>query len=177
MALTLRALVCGLIAGTLALPWAAALAQDARPSVLGQFGTDKKWTAWTITDATGLVCYISASPDRTEPAGVRRDPISFIVVHRKGAGTRNEVQSMMGYPLSDNPNASASIDGKVYNMVGQAEGVWLASTAEEPTFVEDLKKGSQLVVRATSQRGTNTVDYYSLSGVTAAMAEVDRACA
>jgi len=178
MASTLRAWVSGLVLMAMALPIVPALAQDAaRPAVLGQFGAERKWTAWTVTDASGLVCYISAAPDRSEPAGANRDPISFIVVHRKGAGTRNEVQSMMGYPLNAQPNASANIDGKSYPMVGQDEGVWLASTAEEPTFVEEMKKGTALVVRGTSMRGTNTVDYYSLSGVTAAMAEIDRACA
>jgi hypothetical protein len=34
-----------------------------------------------------------------------------------------------------------------------------------------------MVVRGTSQRGTNTIDTYSLSGVTAAMGEIDKACA
>ena len=44
-------------------------------------------------------------------------------------------------------------------------------------LVDALKAGSQLTVRGTSQRGTDTTDTYSLSGVTAAMAEIDKACA
>ena len=40
-----------------------------------------------------------------------------------------------------------------------------------------LKAGTTLVVRGTSQRGTNTTDTYSLRGVTAAMTEIDKACA
>jgi hypothetical protein len=47
---------------------------------------------------------------------------------------------------------------------------------DEPGFVAALKKGSKLVVHGTSSRGTKTTDTYSLSGVTAAMDAIDKAC-
>jgi hypothetical protein len=141
-------------------------------------GTFKNWTAWKGTDANGEMCYISATPQSTAPDGVRRSPIHFLIIHRKGLGTKNEVQTLIGYPFnSANSNASATIDGKTYPMVTEGEAAWLASTADEPNFVEALKAGSRLVVKGTSQRGTNTTDTYDLGGVTAAMAEIDKACA
>ena len=42
---------------------------------------------------------------------------------------------------------------------------------------EALKAGSKLVVKGTSTKGNNMVDTYSLSGVTAAMNEISKACA
>ena len=39
-----------------------------------------------------------------------------------------------------------------------------------------MKKGSNLVVKGTSQRGTETTDSYSLTGITAGMAAIDKAC-
>jgi hypothetical protein len=168
-----RALLSGLAAVLFVLAQTNVMAQEA-PRLLS---THNKWTAWSMTEGGALSCYISSVPDRSEPAGVNRSPISFIVIHRKSANTRNEVQSMMGYPLnSSDPKASATIDGKTYPMVAEGEGTWLASTADEAAFVEGMKKGTQLMVRGTSQRGTNTVDTYSLSGVTAAMAAIDGAC-
>jgi hypothetical protein len=141
-------------------------------------GTFKNWTAWKGTDANGEMCYISAAPQSTAPEGVKRSPIHFLIIHRKGLGTKNEVQTLIGYPFnSSNSNASASIDGKNYPMVTEGEAAWLASTGDEPTFVEALKAGTTLVVKGTSQRGTNTTDTYDLGGVTAAMAEIDKACA
>jgi hypothetical protein len=62
-------------------------------------------------------------------------------------------------------------------MVTEGEAAWLASTGDEISFVEALKAGSTLVVKGTSQRGTVTTDTYDLGGVTAAMAEIDKACA
>ena len=141
-------------------------------------GTFKNWTAWKGTDANGEMCYISAAPKSTAPDGVKRSSIHFLVIHRKGLGTKNEVQTLIGYPFNgSSSNASASIDGKNYPMVTEGEAAWLASTGDEPTFVEALKAGTTLVVKGTSQRGTNTTDTYDLGGVTAAMAEIDKACA
>lgn len=154
-------------------PVAPAFAQDAT-----NLGTFKAWTAWKGKDANGDMCYISSAPEKSEPEGVKRSPVHFLVIHRKGLGTKNEVQTLIGYPFnSTNANASASIDGKIYPMVTEGEAAWLASAGDEAGFVEALKAGSTLVVKGTSQRGTNTVDTYSLGGVTAAMTEIDKACA
>ncbi|HHY51173.1 MAG TPA: hypothetical protein GYA10_15680 [Alphaproteobacteria bacterium] len=157
-------------------------ALGAAPAIAQQqvqnLGTFKNWTAWKGTDANGEMCYISSQPQTTKPEGVKRSPIHFLVIHRKGLGTKNEVQTLIGYPFNTtNSNASATIDGKTYPMVTEGEAAWLASSADEPGFVAALKAGSKLVVRGTSQRGTNTEDTYDLGGVTAAMTEIDKACA
>lgn len=157
---------------------AALLAGPALAQQMQNLGTFKNWTAWKGTDANGEMCYISASPKSSAPEGVKRSPIHFLVIHRKGLGTKNEVQTLIGYPYnSSNSNASAAIDGKAYPMVTEGEAAWLASTADEPKFVEALKGGTLLVVKGTSQRGTNTTDTYDLAGVTAAMTTIDKACA
>lgn len=158
-----------------------AAALSASSAAFGQqvtsLGTFNAWTAWKGTDANGVICYISSQPTDTEPKNVNRDPIHFLVIHRKGLGTRNEVQTLVGYPFNANPNATASVDGKTYPMVTEGEAAWLASAGDEGGFVEALKAGSTLVVQGTSQRGTRTTDTYSLRGVTAAMGEIDKACA
>jgi hypothetical protein len=166
----MRGLLAGLFAG--ALFAAPAMAQEAT-----QIGTFKAWTAWKGKDANGDMCYISSTPQESLPAGVTRSAINFLVIHRKGLGTKNEVQTLIGYPFNTtNSNASASIDGKAYPMVTEGEAAWLASSQDEGAFVAALKAGTTLTVKGTSQRGTNTTDTYSLGGVTAAMTEIDKAC-
>ena len=162
--------VAGFAVASLAAP---ALAQDAT-----NLGTFKAWTAWKGKDANGDMCYISSQPEKSAPEGVKRSPIHFLIIHRKGLGTKNEVQTLIGYPFStSSANASATIDGKTYPMVTEGEAAWLASAGDEAGFVSALKAGTTLVVKGTSQRGTNTIDTYSLGGVTAAMTEIDKACA
>jgi hypothetical protein len=164
-----------LFAGTLVLAGLSAapvLAQQAE-----NLGTFNQWTLWRGQEAGGVTCYISSQPQSSQPDNVRRGPIHFIVVTRKALGTRNEVQSLMGYPVVADPRPTAAVDGRAYDMLPEGEVTWLASEGDEGGFVAALKAGSQLVVKGRSQRGTNTTDTYSLSGVTAAMNELEKACA
>ncbi len=157
-----------------------AIAFFAAPFALAQeavnLGTFKYWTAWKGKDANGDICYISSQPQDSQPTNVNRGDIYFLVVHRKGLGTKNEVQTLVGYPLKKGSNPTAIIDGKAYSMIVEGSAAWLASANDETPFVEGMKAGSKLVVKAISQRGTNTTDTYSLSGVTAAMNVIDKAC-
>ena len=172
-------LVIGLIAtGLMALPFVTpSMAQDVK-----QLGTFKSWTAWTGSDANGVMCYISAEPESWTPkevggAPVKRSPIHFLVINRKGLGTKNEVQTQVGYPFHPtNASVTATVDGKTFPMVTEGEAAWLAVEADEPTFVEALKAGTKLTVNGTSQKGNKMSDSYSLSGVTAALGEISKAC-
>lgn len=139
-------------------------------------GTFKFWTAWKSTDAEGVICYISSQPQDSQPTNVNRDPIHFLIIHRKGSSTRNEAQSLMGYPLKDGSVPNVSIDGKNYAMILIESAIWLAKEDDYNGFVDSMKRGSEMVVKGTSTRGTNTTDTYSLSGVTTAMGEIDKAC-
>ena len=160
-----------------------ALAAPVSAQEIKQLGTFKAWTAWSGSDANGPMCYISAVPESWTPqevkgAPVKRSPIHFLIINRKGLGTKNEVQTLVGYPFHPtNANVTAAIDGKNYPMVTEGEAAWLAVEADEPTFVEALKKGTKLVVKGTSQKGNNMTDNYNLSGVTAALNEIAKACA
>lgn len=166
----------GLVLG-LAVASVMALAPAAQAQQATELGTFNAWSAYTATDSGGQICFIIGEPQRSEPAGANRDPIKFLIVHRKGMGSKNEAQTQIGYPYnSTDAKASVAVDGKSYVMAASGSTAWLAATADEATFVQAFKGGSQMVVRGTSQRGTNTVDTYSLSGATAAMNAIDAAC-
>lgn len=154
------------------------LSASTAQAAANKIGTFNLWTAWTDKDSKGKICYISSQPQDAQPTNVKRSPIHFLVTHRKGSGKMNEVATLIGYPFKPGAEASATVDGKSYPMVtdSQQEAGWLASTADEPSFVNAMKRGSELVVRGISTRGTRTTDTYSLSGVTAAMNAIDKEC-
>jgi hypothetical protein len=159
----------------------AALAAPVSAQEIKQLGTFSAWTAWSGTDANGAMCYISSVPESWSPQEiggnpVKRSPIHFLIINRKGLGTKNEVQTLVGYPFGS-AAVTATIDGKSFPMVTEGEAAWLAVEADEPTFVEAMKKGSKLVVKGSSSKGNAMTDNYSLSGVTAALAEIAKACA
>ena len=170
-----------LVAGTVCFALAVTPAGAQEIKQLGTFGNSKTWTAWTGADANGAMCYISAQPEDWGPkevngSPVRRSPIHFLVINRKGLGTKNEVQTQVGYPFAANANVTATVDGKTFPMVTEGDAAWLAVEADEATFVEALKAGSKLVVSGTSLKGNKMTDNYTLSGVTAALDEIGKAC-
>ena len=52
----------------------------------------------------------------------------------------------------------------------------MANAAEEQRLVGAMKAGTRMTVKGVSQRGTNTSYSYSLSGITAALDAVAKAC-
>lgn len=163
-----RVLACALAGAGLAASASGAMAAT-------NLGTFDFWTAWTDSDQSGKICYVSATPQTSEPSNVSRGAIHFIVTIRPS--NRNEVATIVGYPIHEtNANASTAVDGRSYPMVTQGNSAWLASVEDEPGFVGAMRAGATMVVRATSQRGTNTVDTYSLRGVTAALNRAAQEC-
>jgi hypothetical protein len=155
-----------------------------------QLGTFKNWTAWSSADDNGKICYIAGNPQDKQPSSLKHGDIYFFVINREkapvyaadrktvtGYTTKSgEVQAQMGYQVKSDGALSAIIDGKSYPMIADGNNMWLAAEADEPGFVEGMKKGSQLVVKSTSARGNNTSYTFSLSGVTAAMSAISKAC-
>ena len=87
----------GLILG-LAVATVMALAPAAQAQQATELGTFNAWSAYTASDQSGQLCFIIGEPQRSEPTGVNRDPVKFLIVHRKGMGSKNEVQTQIGYP-------------------------------------------------------------------------------
>lgn len=149
----------------------AALAQEAT-----SLGTFQYWTAWERTGDEGKQCFISSEPQQSEPGDVDHGTNNFLVIHRQGLDTRNEVQALFGYALDGAATPEVSVDGQGYDMVVEDSAAWLASAGDEDGFVDAMKRGSEMVVEARSARGTNTRYTYSLLGVTDAMGAIDEAC-
>ena len=52
-------------------------------------------------------------------------------------------------------------------MYTEKDGAWIKDMAEEARLLDAMRKGSDLTVRGTSSRGTQSTDQYSLKGVVA----------
>lgn len=157
-----------------------ALAQQsaARPSQseTRRIGSFQAWDAYEHTDKGTKLCYLHAQPQKKEPGNVRRGEIYILVTHKPKDKIRNEVSIYFGYPLKDAVAAQAVIGGSTIEMFTHEEAAWAADAATDQKLVEQLRKGRTLVVKGVSTRGTNTTDTYDLSGFTAALQAIDKAC-
>lgn len=141
-----------------------------------RIGSFKNWDAYEHTDKGNKLCYLHAQPEKKEPAGARRGEIYILVTHKPKEKIRNEVSIYFGYPLKDGVPAQAAIAGTNIEMFTHEEAAWAADAATDQKLVEALRKGNKLVVKGESTRGTKTTDTYDLSGFSAALQAIDKAC-
>lgn len=143
--------------------------------LLGQFGD---WGAYKATPAGKKVCFALAKPVSavTNPAGRNRDPSYAFVSTRPSEKVKNEVSVIVGYPQKASVDATATIGTANYAMYTQNDGAWVKNAAEEAQMVDAMKKGTDLVVKSVSEKGTQTIDTYSLKGLSQALDKVAEEC-
>ena len=143
--------------------------------LLGQFGD---WGAYKATPGGKKVCFALSKPTSatTEPAGRKRDPSYAFVSTRPAEKVKNEVSVIVGYPQKPGHDASAAIGSANYVMYTQNDGAWVKNAAEEAQMVTAMRKGSDLVIKSESARGTKTTDTYSLKGLGQALDKVAEEC-
>lgn len=159
------------IAGLLA-AWPA-LAEAEGPKSLGKF---KDWTAFEMTESGGTTCYIASGPKDSKPKDVNRGEIWMLVTHRPWKNVENEVSFYSGYPYKEDSTVRVDIDGTKFDMFTHGETAWAATPSEDQKLVSAMRKGSKMIIRGVSSRGTDTTDMFSLSGFTAAHEAIGKAC-
>lgn len=148
-------------------------AEDSPQEDLGDFGD---WKAVSYKASDTKVCYISSQPKSSEPKNAKRDPIFLMVTHMPGRKVKGEISTIIGYPFKKDSTAELTIDGAKFELFTNGDGAWADSSATEKKIVAAMKAGKSLTLKGTSWRGTETTDSYSLEGLTAALAAIDKAC-
>ena len=151
-----------------------ALAQGTDPELLGEFSD---WAAYTYKAKDTKVCYVSSRPKSSEPKNAKRDPAFFLVTNMPGRKppVKGEVSTIIGYPFKEGQTVKLTIDETSYEMFSKGDTAWV-DTGSDKKIVAAMRAGKSLKVEGTSWRGTQTVDTYSLSGISAALSAIDKAC-
>ncbi len=142
-----------------------------------QIGAFEDWTAYAYDASDSKVCYVSSTPKATEPKGVKRDPAFFLVTNMPGRKppVKGEVSTIIGYPFKEGEAVKLTIDDQAYEMFSKGDTAWV-DTGSDKKIVAAMKNGKELKVKGTSWRGKTTEDTYSLQGISAALAAIDKAC-
>jgi hypothetical protein len=148
------------------------LAQD-RPRVIGEYSD---WTAIRYRENGANVCWISSAPLESDPKDVRRGDIYVLVTHRPASDVRDEVSVYVGYPFAGGSEAVIEIGGREFPMFTDGSTAWARDAEADKALVRAMVRGSTMLIRGTSRRGTDTLDRYSLRGFTAARNAINQAC-
>src|SRR5258708_22530437 len=153
----------------------AAVAGNAEPTLIGQFGT---WGAYTATPNGKRVCFALAKPSSSKPNPPNRprDPAYAFVSTRPAEKVVNEVSVMTGYALKPGSESTLEVGGAAYSMYTRGDGVWIKNAAEEERMVEAMRKAADATVKGVSAKGTETTDTFSLKGLSQALDKLAQDC-
>lgn len=156
-------------------PRQAQAAAAGQPTLLGQYG---EWGAYTGNSGGHKVCFALAKPSsaETKPPNRPRDPAFLFISSRPAENVRNEVSVVIGYTFKPNSDATVEVGTAKFAMQTLNDGAWIKNAAEEARLIDAMRKASDVVVRGTSAKGTETTDRYGLKGLAQAIDRVAQEC-
>lgn len=139
----------------------------------GKFGN------WIVHQNAGdgpKICFAATQPTAKEPAGANRAKVVLYISAWPKEGVKSEVSIKLGYRAKPDSPISLTIGETAFQLFAQEDRAYVADATEELKLIDALKKGSKATVQATSSRGTQTTDTYSLQGLGQALQAVATAC-
>ncbi len=158
---------------------AALLCALAAPAGADQLGVFKDWTAHKVEVDGKPICFAETRPTKldAEPKGRDAASVRLTVTNRPSRGIYDALLFETGFPLDDKVLAEIAIDEDVYYMGSHADGYfYVTEQKDERRLLEAMKAGLRLEAKGTRADGSSSSDVYSLSGVTAALTAIDKAC-
>jgi hypothetical protein len=143
-----------------------------KSALIEQFGD---WAAYQ-TPGKQKTCYALAQPKTREPDKLKRDAAYVFISYRPAENVKNEISIIMGFAMKDGGDAQAMIGDAEFGLIAKGANAWIKNPAEESHFIDAMKKGSKLVVKAASSKGKVSTDTYSLAGLSQALDKVRKEC-
>ena len=141
-----------------------------------KIGKFKDWEAMVVTEATGKVCFAQSSPILQAPKSNKRDAKLFIAF-RPAEKIINEVSVTAGYEFNKNNSITAASGKNKFKFDIKEQGfAWIADTKIEYRMIKRMKKGSRIMITGYNQKGSQTIDHYSLLGFTKAYNATKKSC-
>ena len=155
------------LALTLSISLLCAFAAQAQPTMVKRFND---WGVYSYKADGQTVCYLLTIPTAQTPANVDHGKNFFMV--GPGASAKYEPQARMGYELKQGSRVKVRIGDQTFWMFTRENAAWMQHEEREPEMIRAMRGGSEMVIEATSSRGTDTSYTYSLDGITAALKQV-----
>ena len=150
----------------------------AQANLLGQYGD---WGAYTASPNGQKVCFALSKPTASSDIPPNRrnatNVVYLFISTRPAEKVNNEISVLVtGYAFKPNSEAGVAIGGTNFAMYTQNDGAWVKNAAEESKMLDTMRSGSDMVIKATTSRGTQTSDTFSLKGLPQAVDRASQEC-
>ena len=145
-------------------------------SDLKKIGKFKDWEVMVVTEALGKVCFAQSIPVLQAPKKEKRDSRLF-VTFRPNEKISDEISTTSGYEFNKNNTVLAASGNNKFKFDIKQQGfAWMTSNKKEKIMVKVMKKGSRIMLSGYNEKGSQTIDHYSLLGFTKAYRTAKKAC-
>ena len=141
-----------------------------------KIGKFKDWETMVIKNNSKFVCFAQSKPVLQSPKSYKREARLF-VSFRPNEKIINEISITSGYEYNNENSITAKSGKHKYKFdIAQENFAWLADNKMEKKMINTMKKGSRIMVSGYNQKGSQTIDHYSLLGFTKAYNTAKKSC-
>ncbi len=152
---------------------ASAFAQASEPTKIGDHGD---WTSYVFTEGGNKVCYMVSQPKKEEGNYTQRGDVFALITHRPAENSKNVFSYISGYTYESGSEVSMKIGNQNFKLFTQKDSAWATDDATDAKIADAVRRGSSIIMKGVSSRGTRTTDTFGLSGSSAAYKAISTEC-
>lgn len=132
---------------------------------------------WTLlADGPGkAVCFIASTP-KPEAGAAARDGVVLYVSAWPKEGVKTELSAKLGGKPRKGGDISITVGAASFKLFARDDRAFIDDPTRELKLIEAMKKGAKAVLRAEPEKGSPTVDSFSLSGFGKALQALATQC-
>jgi len=141
-----------------------------------KIGKFKDWEAMTIKSENVIMCFAQTKPVLQSPKNNPREARLF-VTFRPNEKISDEISITAGYEFNKKNSIVGKSGKNKYKFdISQDNFAWIADNKQEKKMIRTMKKGSRIMITGYNQKGSQTIDHYSLLGFTKAYNSAKKSC-
>ena len=141
-----------------------------------KMGKHKDWETYIIKNNENKVCFAQSKPVLQSPKTSKREARLFITF-RPNDKITDEISITAGYDFNTKNSITATSGRYKYKFdIAQQKFAWIADNKQEKKMIKIMKTGSRIMITGYNQKGSQTIDHYSLLGFTKAYNATKKAC-
>ncbi len=142
-----------------------------------QISVHGDWGVYMYEENGHKVCFMAAAPKKSEGKYKKRGETFAFITNWTEDGAKDVFNILAGYTYKTGSVVSVQIGSKKFKLPTIKGGMaWTNSAEDDKNLAIAVQKGSLMIIRGTSSRGTLTKDTYSLKGSGAAYKALNKAC-
>jgi len=137
---------------------------------------NKDWETYVVKNDSSKICFAQSMPILQAPKKDTREARLF-VTFRPNEKISDEISITSGYEYNKKNSIMARSGKYKYKFdIAQENFAWIADNKKEKKMIKTMKKGSRIMVTGYNQKGSQTIDHYSLLGFTKAYNTAKKSC-